>query len=61
MKLLRFAAPLTAALADTRGQTALTVESRLEEARFSVRVAPDEFHDEPRPTAFPSAKQIVVT
>ena len=38
MKLLRFAAPLTAAVADTRRQTALTIESRAGESGFAVRV-----------------------
>ncbi len=38
MKLLRFTAPLTAAAADTKRQTALTVESRAGESGFAVRV-----------------------
>ena len=38
MKLLRFAAPLTTAVADTQRQTALTVESRAEGSGFAVRV-----------------------
>ena len=38
MNLLRFTAPLTAAVADAQRQTALTVESRAGESGFSVRV-----------------------
>ena len=38
MKLLRFTAPLTAAAADTKRQTALTVESRAGESGYAVRV-----------------------
>ncbi len=38
MKLFRFAAPLTAAVADTKRQTALTVESRAAGSGFAVRV-----------------------
>ena len=38
MKLLRFSAPLTAAVADSRRQTALSVESRAEKSGFAVGV-----------------------